>query len=350
MQKLILPKIALVQLLFLCTFSLSAQIVITNDYIFTQELDFYYEIDNGETTNLATDWLEINSDFSALTPFDFNVYGKPVFGLTSYFTPSLLYFVPEDEEDTELPFFVPFGSPQLQNRAMIAGSNEVSDISTIVEGEIGERIMKIQYRNAGFANEMDSLGITNDYVNFQLWLYEVNNAIEIHYGNYLVTNEAIAFNDATGPSFGLFMIEEDNLIEGDPNIAVFLENDPMNPDLMREIENVEERSLMGMPPTGMTYTLTPIADTTEIINSTEIHWIEGIDIFPNPTADVLQIKVQNQQLIGANYTLTDVNGSLITKGNTQENTEINLQNLPAGTYFLRMQKDNTGVIKRVVKL
>ena len=348
MQILTLRMVALVQLTFLCVFSLSAQII-TNDYVFTQQLDFYYEVENGTVSDLAMDWLEVESDFSAVPPFDFSVYGKPVFGLTSYFTPSLLYFVPEDDTDTELPFFVPFGSPQLQNRGMAAGSNEISDISTIVEGEVGERIMKIQYRNAGFANEIDSTGISNDYVNFQLWLHEGTNAIEIHYGNYLVTNEAISFDGATGPSFGLFMIEEANLDNGDPDIAVFLENDPMNPDLMRETENVDERALTGMPPTGMIYTLTPVADTTETTSATEILWLEGIDIFPNPTAGILQIKVQDLQLAGATYALTDTNGRLIAKGNTVDNTEINLQNLPAGTYFLKMQKGNTGVIKRVVK-
>jgi len=342
--------VALVQLTLVCVFSLSAQVVITNDYVFSQQLDFYYEVENGEVADLATDWLEIESDFSAVPPFDFNVYGKPVFGLTSYFTPSLLYFVPEDDTDTKLPFFVPFGSPQLQNRGMATGSGEMSDISTIVEGEVGERIMKIQYRNAGFASEIDSTGISNDYVNFQLWLYEATNAIEIHYGNYSIANEFLSFDGAAGPSFGLFMIEEANLDNGNPEIAVFLENDPMNPDLMRETENVEERALTGMPPTGMIYTLSPVADTTDMTSATEILWLEGIDVFPNPTTDVLQIKVQDQQLSGANYTLTDTNGKLIAKGNTQENTQISLQNLPTGTYFLKMQKDNTGVIKRVVKL
>lgn len=349
MQKLTLRIVALVQLTLLCVFSSSAQII-TNDYVFTQQLDFYNEVENGEIADLDTDWLEVESDFSAVPPFNFNVYGKPVFGLTSYFTPSLLYFVPEDADDTELPFFVPFGSPQLQNRGMAAGSNEISDISTIVEGEVGERIMKIQYRNAGFAGEIDSTGVSNDYVNFQLWLHESNNAIEIHYGSYSIANEVISFQGAAGPSFGLFLIEEENLDNGNPNVAVFLENDPMNPDLMRETENVDQRELAGMPPTGMIYTLTPIADTTEIVNGTEILWLEGIDVFPNPTADVLQIKIQNQQLAGATYALTDTNGKLIAKGNTQENTEISLQNLPAGTYFLKMQKGNTGVIKRVVKL
>ncbi len=348
MQKLTPPKFALVQLLFFCAVSLSAQII-TNDYVFSQQLDFYYEIESGETSQLGTDWLEIESDFAVLTPFNFNVYGKPVYGLTSYFTPSLLYFVPQDESDTELPFLVPFGSPLLQNRAMISGSNQSSDISTRVDGEIGERIMKIQYRNAGFANEMEMLGTAHDYINFQLWLYESTNAIEIHYGNYLVTNDAIAFDGATGPSFGLFMIEETNFEEGEPDVAVFLENDPMSPDLMRETENVEERSLSGMPPTGMIYTLTPITDTTEIVNGTEIIWLEGLDVFPNPTVDAVQIKIQNQQLFNVNYTLTDVNGKVISRGDIQENAEINLQNLSTGTYFLKLQKENTGIVKRIVK-
>ena len=113
---------------------------------------------------------------------------------------------------------------------------------------------------------------------------------------------------------------------------------------------METHALTGIPPTGMIYTLSPVSDTTEIINGTEILWIEGIDVFPNPTADVLQIKVQNQELADANYVLTDTNGKLIAKGNTQENTEINLQSLPAGTYFLKMQKENTGIVKRIVKL
>lgn len=145
------------------------------------------------------------------------------------------------------------------------------------------------------------------------------------------------------------MIEETNFEEGEPDVAVFLENDPMSPDLMRETENVEERSLSGMPPTGMIYTLTPITDTTEIVNGTEIIWLEGLDVFPNPTVDAVQIKIQNQQLFNVNYTLTDVNGKVISRGDIQENAEINLQNLSTGTYFLKLQKENTGIVKRIVK-
>lgn len=348
MQILTLCKVALVQLMIFCALHLSAQ-TITNDYIFSQQLDFYNEIEDGEISDLATDWLEIESDFSAVPPFDFNVYGKPVYGLTSYFTPSLLFFVSENEEDSELLFLVPFGSPQLQNRAMAAGSNEMSDISTKIEGDVGERIMKIQYRNAGLAGEIDSLGVSTDFVNFQLWLYEATNAIEIHYGNYQITNENISFEGASGPSFGMYMIEEEILETGDPDVAIFLENDPMSPDLMRETSDVESRALSGMPPTGMIYTLSPIADTTSTTNTTEILWMEGVDVFPNPTAGTLQISVENQDLVGADYVLTSMTGKVIAQGEAVEQAEISLLGLPAGTYFLRMQKGNNGIVKRIVK-
>ena len=336
-------------LLLLCgAFSLSAQII-TNDYTFEYGIDFYNEVTDGEVTPLAVDWFEIESDFSAVPPFDFSVYGKPVHGLTSYFTPSLLYFVPEDENDSELPFFVPFGSPDLQNRAMADGSTELSDISVKVTGEVGERIQIIQYRNAGFAGEIDSLGTADDFINFQLWLYEGSNAVEIHYGPYQVSNEAIDFQGATGPSFGLFVIEEANLDSGNPDVAVFIENDPMNPDVMTETENTESRALNGMPPTGMIYTLTPFADTVQT-NTVQTLWAEGINVFPNPTAEVLEISAQDPALRGAGYVLTDTHGCALASGNVTETVQINLAGLPQGTYVLRVRKGNTGIVKRVVKL
>lgn len=349
MTNFTLRKVAFTQLLTFCALFLSAQ-TITNDYIFSQQLDFYNEVEDAEVVDLAMDWLEVESDFSAVPPFDFNVYGKPVFGLASYFTPSLLFFVSEDENDPELLFLVPFGSPQLQNRAMAENSTEVSEISTKTEGDVGERIMKIQYSNAGFAGEIDSTGVSADFVNFQLWLYEATNAVEIHYGTYQVTNEDIAFEGATGPSFGMYMIAEENLDTGNPDVAIFLENDPMNPDLMRETEDIDNRSLNGMPPTGMIYTLTPVADTTvTTTGTTEILWTEGIEVFPNPTADVLQIKVENQDLADASYVLTSTTGKIIAQGKARDNAEISLAGLPAGTYFLKMQKGDSGIIKRVVK-
>lgn len=80
-----------------------------------------------------------------------------------------------------------------------------SPIGYEIVGESGHRIMKIQWQNAGIR---DSEGDDpDDFVDFQFWVCEGTNRIEVHYGSSQVSDLSFGYND--GPGVRFFNIEED---------------------------------------------------------------------------------------------------------------------------------------------
>lgn len=102
----------------------------------------------------------------------------------TYFDPSYYYLM--------LPFTV-----KLQSKGS-SGNN--SPISYQTTGAIGSRILKIQWKNAGFYYD------TTSTINFQLWLYESSNNIEVHIGPNDVPNPSLVYqeNGSDGPVIGVF--------------------------------------------------------------------------------------------------------------------------------------------------
>ena len=77
-------------------------------------------------------------------------------------------------------------------------ASDTSTISYLISGESPERIVKIQFRNAGFVGDETH----TDKVNFQVWLYESGKRYEIRFGpNEMVPLRAL--NGAYGPFLGI---------------------------------------------------------------------------------------------------------------------------------------------------
>ncbi|MBN4062208.1 PKD domain-containing protein [Bacteroidales bacterium AH-315-I05] len=81
--------------------------------------------------------------------------------------------------------------------------NSVSPISYLLIGSAGNRILKIEWKNAGFYCENNGSPPMNDFVNVQLWLYEKDGDIEIHAGPTSVADPQIAYCGEEGPSAAL---------------------------------------------------------------------------------------------------------------------------------------------------
>lgn len=78
-----------------------------------------------------------------------------------------------------------------------------SPIDYEIVGDPGSRILKIQWQNAGIRdNEGDD---PDDYVNFQMWVCEGTDRIEIHYGSSQTSDLSFGYND--GPSVRFYGIE-----------------------------------------------------------------------------------------------------------------------------------------------
>ncbi|MDR0828969.1 MAG: T9SS type A sorting domain-containing protein [Prevotellaceae bacterium] len=76
-----------------------------------------------------------------------------------------------------------------------------------------------------------------------------------------------------------------------------------------------------------------------------------ITLFPNPTKGLLQLEFENKSAeTPVNYTLTDINGKLITSGTSNNNPlNLNLSSYAAGAYLLRISIADKKEIYKIIK-
>jgi photosystem II stability/assembly factor-like uncharacterized protein len=76
-----------------------------------------------------------------------------------------------------------------------------------------------------------------------------------------------------------------------------------------------------------------------------------ISIFPNPTTDVLNFSIKNQDLSTATYRIFDLNGKEIVQKTALSNPNIDVADLPKGVYILSVQfKNGQKVAEKWVKM
>lgn len=64
----------------------------------------------------------------------------------------------------------------------------------------------------------------------------------------------------------------------------------------------------------------------------------SISVFPNPTTDVLTLKLNKEDMTGLQYLLFDMNGRLLSQKNLETNeTTINVKQLSNGLYLIKVQ-------------
>ena len=90
---------------------------------------------------------------------------------------------------------------------------------------------------------------------------------------------------------------------------------------------------------------------TGTVLATENFFTSNFAIYPNPTTDIINIKSKNNVAIN-NVQITDINGRVVNEVNlkSEANTQINISELTAGVYFLKITTDqgvgSTKIIKK----
>ena len=77
-----------------------------------------------------------------------------------------------------------------------------------------------------------------------------------------------------------------------------------------------------------------------------------VDVFPNPTTDLVQIRIKESKLENLKISLTDISGKEIFQGQyrlMQQIIGINTATYPSGTYFLTL-KDLQGIVLGTYKI
>ncbi len=92
----------------------------------------------------------------------------------------------------------------------------------------------------------------------------------------------------------------------------------------------------------------PSVVSLELITANEILDEMQIKLFPNPTADVIYINSNGKK---AELELVDITGmSVLQKQIRTEQEELNISRMKAGTYFLKIYKNDKQVVFKVLKL
>ncbi len=125
-----------------------------------------------------------------------------------------------------------------------------SRISYLLQGNIGDRVLKIEFYQCGFIND----GVTADSVNFQIWLNEKDNSLEVHIGPSSSSNPEEQFINSKGPAIGLMNGDENDVT----TFALMLTGDVKSPNPVNSSNIYNLPCLNSLPPSGYVYRFVPV--------------------------------------------------------------------------------------------
>jgi hypothetical protein len=209
-----------------------------------------------------------------------------------------------------------------------------SPISYLLDGTAPNRILKIEWKNAGFILEIDDSNILNktNFINLQLWLYETSDLIEIHFGSHKVTYPGIIYEGTSGPNVSL-----NNNVNSK---YVSLIGDSTKPT----VSSVPEVRMNGTPPNGMIFKFASnyvgIADNSN----------GKYSIYPNPVKDVFHVMLP-KKYEWVNVQIVNLLGNemLNQKFTNSEQISLNISTLARGTYLMKLQTAGTVITRKITK-
>jgi|GEM_PF-780388 len=216
-----------------------------------------------------------------------------------------------------------------------------SPISYSVEGTAPNRIQKIQWKNAGFYDD-DVLG--NMFIDFQVWLHEGTNNIEIHYGPHDISDSLLAYNGESGPSTILanrYIPADDSLVGN----AYGVTGTPTNPSLVQfNLIDSNPPVLTSTPADGMVHRFI-YNNTTSVNNDLNI---PVVSVSPNPVSDMLHIRLDGNH--SGTVTIMDITGKTVLNHSLRSNHSFSMAALPQGVYILKIASDGFAPFtQRIIK-
>jgi hypothetical protein len=273
-KKTIMKNLLLLLLTLFSVTLLHAQEHPLTQYGFAVDQEEYRPLDMDYVGYTEIDALDDWSMSSVSIGFDFELGGKAfsqVMALT----------------DGDLSFEDFINHPESVIAASVFAANLIDkDVNTdensllryVVDGNAGNRILKIEYNNLGLAT-----GAPEDYVNFQVWLYEGSNSIEYRYGPMQINDPGAAFGGVGGIVAGLAELEFNN----ETFSGLLLKNDPTEPDtvLLQNAEQLFGLNLQGFPEEGTLYRFCPqgvncAGAATATLEAGLVG--KSVQLFPNP--------------------------------------------------------------------
>ena len=272
--------------------------------VFGQLLFYSFTKSTGTYSNLTSSSIIENGNWKDVTkgikmPFSFNYWGTPI-GDSLFIDDFGSLSLTNDFLDE-----INFLNDDLDSRGL-----GKSPISYKVTGSAPNRILMIEYQNAGFSADVN----LKDSVNAQCWLYETSNIIEFRYGPNFVKS-------TTWTDGGAFV----GIADGSFTKGILLSGNPSKPTVNEDITNFV--TLTGTPLAGTIYTFTPskTAKLSKIyvkINSER----NKAFIASSESENILSLKIFN------------ISGQEIISNFNMD--EIDLSNINPGLYFVLVETNS----------
>jgi hypothetical protein len=309
-------KTVTIVLLTLICITLNAQ-----NYTFSNLTGSYSNLTG--TTSISNGEIWDDPEYSLQLPFNINVNGTSGNLFTIYDGTMLLA-----NNTSAQGFFIFFAD--LEDRGS-NGSTSLSPISYKIDGAVGSRIVKIEFKNCGAYSDFSK----TMFINFQVWLYESSNIIEYHYGPSSITNPSLFYDEQTGPVVGFTGVDEENEF-----IDSYLLTGAANSPTLSTTSNFS--FLNGTPSANRIFRFTPTnLSTTEVSKS-------QVSIYPNPFKDLISIQGGDQNF---SYAIYDLHGKIVQSSYLSKSEDtINTASIASGVYILKITTSETTVTKKMVKL
>jgi hypothetical protein len=297
-------------------------------YSFSQSTATYTDLANPVSVNNSNLW-----DFGASTPYypltittlcpNFSAFTIGCYDMRIY--GGVVQFFDQSSQQIIYMNATGFVSPDaLKDKGT---SSSISPISYESTGTSPNKILKIQWKNAGRHSD----GSGSDFLNVQIWLYQNNDVIEYHYGASSITG---------GPTMlctigvGSTYVPSSNVVEDD-----FLINDPSNPVL-----STTSALFYNVPANGAVYRF---QQSTGIASYNAVSCVK---LFPTTVTDNLHLT--NFDLSGGSVTVKifDVAGNLVLSTLAEGDIEINLSFLERGMYFIELSSEKNIRTEKIIKI
>jgi len=291
-----------------------------NFYNFTVSQSAYTDLTTPTSINNGQAWSQ--DEFGPFTiPFSFSIHGEAV-NRFLFESNDFVFLTPNAdlEEDTGVFYNMVTGA-YIQDRTY-STSSSTSAISYKTEGEAGNRILKLEVRNAGLLDaEFYHFPEDHFYLNFQVWLYERGNIIEYRYGNHNITDLTVLDDEVL---VGFFDNIHASILNGSsiqPTYSELNSNNPPDEEFYPILESY--------PSSGTVYRFAPAS-----IAGINTFSKKAFVLYPNPVQDNLHItKIESD----ANYEVFSVLGAKVLSGTISAGgSTINVESLDKGVYIIKI--------------
>jgi hypothetical protein len=314
----------------------------SQNYTFSKTTGTYANL-TGSTAVSAAGWDE--DQYLSPIGFNFSIGGQTVTDM-AVDDNGMILFVDVTAQAVKGAVF-PFSADMMDR----ANTTSPSVISVATSGTAGSRITKIEWKNAGFYDQANSTQTTfvpfpNDFVNFQVWLYEGSNNVEVHFGSNNVTAaNATAIFGPTGGAATSIVTAITGTGQSSTLTGVALQGPAATPALVSFTNASTFPSVTGVPTSGTIYRFS--TSTTGIAKNLNN---AALSVFPNPVADVMAIQGLTAK---GNVTInvTDVLGKVVLseKVAAAQNVSVNVSNLKKGAYTVEISSEEGRSIKQIIK-